>query len=86
MYLFSFYFLQNGDVSQLPIDSCPIDFAFNIHTQVGLKCTAAKINGKIVPLNTELKNGDTVKIVSSKLISKTKKWKVYEIIEKNNKL
>ncbi len=60
-----FVFTPQGDVHQLKVGSTPIDFAFSIHTQVGLKCTAAKINDKIVPLNTELKNGDTVKITTS---------------------
>ena len=60
-----FVFTPNGDVHQLKSGSTPIDFAFSIHTQIGLKCTAAKINDKIAPLNTELKNGDTVKITTS---------------------
>ena len=60
-----FVFTPTGDVHQLKLGSTPIDFAFSIHTQVGLKCNSAKINDKIVPLNTELKNGDTVKISTS---------------------
>ena len=60
-----FVFSPEGDVSQLPIDSSPIDFAFNIHTQVGLHCTGAKLNGKIVPLNTKLNNGDSIEIITS---------------------
>ena len=60
-----FVFTPTGDVHQLKLGSTPIDFAFSIHTQVGLKCNSAKINDKIVPLNTELKNGDTVKITTS---------------------
>ena len=60
-----FVFTPTGDVHQLKQGSTPIDFAFAVHTQVGLKCSGAKINDKIVPLNTELKNGDTIKIITS---------------------
>ena len=60
-----FVFTPQGEVHQLKAGSTPIDFAFSIHTQVGLKCSGAKINDKIIPLNSELKNGDTVKIITS---------------------
>ncbi len=60
-----FVFSPRGDVSQLPLDSSPIDFAFNVHTQVGLHCNGAKINGRMVPLNTKLKNGDSIEIITS---------------------
>ena len=60
-----FVFSPKGDVSQLPADSSPIDFAFNVHTQVGLHCCGAKINGKMAPLNTKLKNGDSIEIITS---------------------
>ena len=60
-----FVFSPKGDVLQLPMDSSPVDFAFNVHTQVGLHCSGAKVNGKMVPLNTKLKNGDSIEIVTS---------------------
>jgi len=60
-----FVFSPKGDVHQLKTGSTPIDFAFSVHTQVGLKCNGAKVNGKIVQLNTELKNGDRVEIITS---------------------
>jgi len=60
-----FVFSPKGDVLQLPVDSSPIDFAFNVHTQVGLHCAGAKINGKMVPLNTKLNNGDSIEIITS---------------------
>ena len=60
-----FVFSPKGDVLQLPVDSSPVDFAFNVHTQVGLHCSGAKVNGKMVPLNTKLKNGDSIEIVTS---------------------
>lgn len=60
-----FVFTPEGDVVQLPANSTPVDFAFSVHTQVGLHCIGAKINGKIVPLNTTLQNGDTIEVITS---------------------
>ncbi|MGI6449758.1 MAG: RelA/SpoT family protein [Desulfitobacteriia bacterium] len=61
-----FVFTPKGDVVELPADSCPIDFAYRVHTDVGHRCIGAKINGRIVPLETKLKNGDIVEILTSK--------------------
>ena len=60
-----FVFTPNGDLVQLPINATPIDFAFSVHTEVGLHCIGAKVDHKVVPLNTLLKNGDTVELLSS---------------------
>ena len=60
-----FVFTPKGDLHKLPINSTPVDFAFNVHTEVGMHCLAAKVNGKIVPLSRKLKNGDTVEIITS---------------------
>jgi GTP diphosphokinase / guanosine-3',5'-bis(diphosphate) 3'-diphosphatase len=57
-----FVFTPKGDVKQLPKGATPIDFAFAVHTEVGLRCAGARVNGRIVPLARELKNGDTVAI------------------------
>lgn len=61
-----FVFTPKGDVVELPGDSCPIDFAYRVHTDVGHRCIGAKINGRIVPLDTKLKNGDIIEILTSK--------------------
>ncbi|OLN32276.1 RelA/SpoT family protein [Desulfosporosinus metallidurans] len=61
-----FVFTPKGDVVELPADSCPIDFAYRVHTDVGHRCIGAKINGRIVPLETKLANGDILEILTSK--------------------
>jgi GTP diphosphokinase / guanosine-3',5'-bis(diphosphate) 3'-diphosphatase len=61
-----FVFSPRGDVYDLPTGSTPIDFAYQIHTEVGNKCTGARINDRIVPLSATLKNGDIVEIITSK--------------------
>ncbi|HZL86673.1 MAG TPA: bifunctional (p)ppGpp synthetase/guanosine-3',5'-bis(diphosphate) 3'-pyrophosphohydrolase [Candidatus Krumholzibacteria bacterium] len=60
-----FVFTPRGDLKQLPSGSTPIDFAFAVHTQVGTHATGARVNGRMVPLHTELHSGDTVDILTA---------------------
>ncbi len=60
-----FVFTPMGDLIRLPLGATPVDFAFDIHTEVGYKCIGAKVDGKMVPLNTVLKSGQTVEIITS---------------------
>lgn len=60
-----FVFTPKGEVKQLPTGATPIDFAFAVHTEVGLHCGGAKVNGRIAPLSRELRNGDTVEIITN---------------------
>ncbi|MCH7851763.1 MAG: bifunctional (p)ppGpp synthetase/guanosine-3',5'-bis(diphosphate) 3'-pyrophosphohydrolase [Candidatus Marinimicrobia bacterium] len=69
-----FIFTPRGDLIQLPAGSSPVDMAFEIHSEVGLQCVGARVNGKIVPLNSKLHNGDTVEIITSEHQSPGYAW------------
>ncbi|HEX2449978.1 MAG TPA: bifunctional (p)ppGpp synthetase/guanosine-3',5'-bis(diphosphate) 3'-pyrophosphohydrolase [Gemmatimonadales bacterium] len=69
-----FVFTPKGDVKRLPKGSTAIDFAFHVHTDVGLKCQGAKINGRIAPLHRELKNGETVEVLTSPAAKPSRDW------------
>ena len=61
-----YIFTPKGDVFSLPIASTPVDFAYSVHTEVGHRCVGARVNGKLVPLESVLQNGDVVEIFTSK--------------------
>ena len=69
-----YVFTPDGDVKELPKQSTPIDFAYSVHSDVGHRCSGAKVNGRLVPLRTELKNGDIVDIITSTNQTPSKDW------------
>ncbi len=69
-----FIFTPQGDVKQLPKGATAIDFAFHVHTDVGLHTSGAKVNGRIAPLHRELKNGDTVEILTQPQAKPSRDW------------
>lgn len=69
-----FIFTPEGDVKQLPKGATPIDFAFAVHTEVGYRCHGAKVNGRIAPLHRQLRNGETVEILTSPAARPSRDW------------
>ena len=69
-----FAFTPQGDVKALPRGATALDFAYNVHTEVGHRCVGAKINGKIAPIRQKLKNGDTVEILTNPKQKPSKDW------------
>ncbi len=69
-----FVFTPQGDLFKLPLGSTPVDFAFSVHTDVGMHCIGAKVNGKIVPLDYKLQSGDSVEIITSASQKPNPEW------------
>ncbi|MCW3491273.1 RelA/SpoT family protein [Dethiobacter alkaliphilus] len=69
-----FVFTPKGDVIDLPAGSIPLDFAYKIHTDIGHRCIGARVNGRLVPLDYELKTGDIVEVMTAKQGSPSRDW------------
>ena len=77
-----YVFTPKGDVIELPKNATPVDFAYAIHSQIGDKCVAAKINGKLQPLKTILKNGDQIEIITSEASQPSPLWQRFAVSTK----
>ena len=77
-----FVFTPKGDLIELPKNATPIDFAYAIHSQIGDKCVAAKVNDKLQPLKTLLKNGDQIEIITSKDSQPSPLWQRFAVTTK----
>ncbi|MGH2574451.1 MAG: TGS domain-containing protein, partial [Ignavibacteria bacterium] len=77
-----YVFTPKGELKILPVNSTPVDFAFEIHTEVGYKCIGAKVNGKITTLDTKLKSGDQVEIITSKIKRPNQDWEKFVVTHK----
>jgi guanosine-3',5'-bis(diphosphate) 3'-pyrophosphohydrolase len=69
-----FVFTPQGDIVELPAGSTPIDFAYSIHTELGHRCRGANVNGRLVPLDYKLRNGDQVTIIAAKRGGPSRDW------------
>jgi len=69
-----YVFTPKGDLKSLPKDATALDFAFSIHTDVGLKCRGAKVNGKLMPLSHQLKSGDQIEVITTTTNKPNSRW------------
>ena len=77
-----FCFTPRGDLINLPWGATPVDFAYAVHSEVGDHCVGAKINGRMIPLRSELRNGDQVEIVTSKAQTPSPTWERFVVTGK----
>lgn len=77
-----FCFSPKGDLYALPHGATPVDFAYAVHSEVGNRCVGSKINGRIVPLRTELRNGDQVDVITSKAQTPSPTWESFVVTGK----
>jgi GTP diphosphokinase / guanosine-3',5'-bis(diphosphate) 3'-diphosphatase len=75
-------FTPKGDLIVLPQNATPVDFGFEIHSEVGLHCIGAKVNGRIVPLNSNLKSGDQIEIITSRNQNPSPDWEQFVVTHK----
>ena len=77
-----FVFTPRGDLHRLPVNATPVDFAFSVHSDVGIHCIAAKVNGRIGPLSQHLKSGDSVEIITSANQKPNESWLKFVVTSK----
>ena len=77
-----FVFTPTGEVRTLPANATSLDFAFDIHTEVGMRCIGAKVNGKLYPLSHQLKSGDQVEVLTSNKQQPKEDWLVFVVTSK----
>jgi len=77
-----FCFTPHGDLIELPRGATPVDFAYAVHSEIGDHCVGSKINGRMVPLRTALKNGDQVEIITSKAQTPSPEWERFVVTGK----
>ncbi len=77
-----YVFTPNGDIKELPLGATPVDFAYSIHTEVGHRCTGAKVNGRMAPLKYQLNNGDTVEILTQQNHVPSRDWLGFVVTER----
>jgi len=77
-----YVFTPRGDIKTLPKGATPVDFAFQIHTDVGFHCIGAKVNGKMVPLSHKLRSGDQVEVITSKKMTANPGWIKFVVTHK----
>jgi GTP pyrophosphokinase len=77
-----FCFTPKGDLINLPVGSTPVDFAYAVHSEIGDHCVGAKINGRLMPLRTQLENGDQVDIITSRAQTPSPTWEQFVVTGK----
>ncbi len=77
-----YVFTPKGDVRELPKGATPVDFAYAIHSELGQRCVGAKVNGKLVPLRTQLQSGDTVEVLTNPTHKPSKDWLKFVVTSK----